>query len=97
VTHSRFTKNWVFLLATAMDLTNGKLLTYLREIEEKAENVLSDKQVPNIRALSAASAAKFNITPVRWQHPSHVAIVPTESKGKTEGNNWDTACGNLQT
>jgi hypothetical protein len=35
-----------------------------------------------IRALSAASAAKFNIAPVRWQHPSHVAIVPTESKGK---------------
>jgi hypothetical protein len=50
-----------------------------------------------IRFLSAASAAKFNITPVRWQHPSHVAIVPTESKGKTEGNDWDTACGNLQT
>jgi hypothetical protein len=43
-----------------------------------------------IRALSAASAAKFNIAPVRWQHPSHVAIVPTESKGKTEGNDWDT-------
>jgi hypothetical protein len=35
-----------------------------------------------IRALSVASAAKFNIAPVRWQHPSHVAIVPTESKGK---------------
>jgi hypothetical protein len=34
-----------------------------------------------IRALSAASAAKFNIAPVRWQHPSHVAIVPTENKG----------------
>jgi hypothetical protein len=50
-----------------------------------------------IRALSAASAAKFNITPVRWQHPSHVAIVPTESKGKTEGNDWDTACGNFKT
>jgi hypothetical protein len=37
----------------------------------------------SIRALSAASAAKFNIAPVRWQHPLHVAIVPTESKGKT--------------
>jgi hypothetical protein len=49
-----------------------------------------------IRALSAASAAKFNIAPVRWQHPSHVAIVPTESKGKTEGNDWDTACGNFK-
>jgi hypothetical protein len=48
-----------------------------------------------IRALSAASADKFNIAPVRWQHPSHVAIVPTESKGKTEGNDWDTACGNF--
>jgi serine/threonine protein kinase len=47
--------------------------------------------------LSAASAAKFNIAPVRWQHPSHVAIVPTESKGKTEGNNWDTACGYFKT
>jgi hypothetical protein len=39
-----------------------------------------------IRALSAASAAKFNIAPVRWQHPSHVAIVPPESKEKREGN-----------
>jgi hypothetical protein len=50
-----------------------------------------------IRALSAASAAKFNIAPVRWQHPSHVAIVPPDSKGKTEGNDWDTACGNFKT
>jgi hypothetical protein len=51
----------------------------------------------HIRALSAASAAKFNIAPVRWQHPLHVAIVPTESKEKPEGNDWDTACGNLKT
>jgi hypothetical protein len=53
--------------------------------------------ITHIRALSAASAAKFNIAPVRWQHPLHVAIVPTESKGKTEGNDWDTACGNFKT
>jgi hypothetical protein len=50
----------------------------------------------SIRALSAASAAKFNIASVRWQHPSHVAIVPPESKRKTEGNDWDTACGNFK-
>jgi hypothetical protein len=50
-----------------------------------------------IRALSAATAAKFNIAPVSWQHPSLVAIVPPESKGKTEGNDWDTACGNFKT
>jgi hypothetical protein len=25
-----------------------------------------------------------------------VAIVPPESKGKTEGNEWDTACGNFK-
>jgi hypothetical protein len=50
-----------------------------------------------IRALSAASAAKFNIAPVRWQHPSHVAIVPPESKGRREGNDWDTACRNFKT
>jgi hypothetical protein len=25
-----------------------------------------------------------------------VAIVPPESKGKTEGNDWDTACGNFK-
>jgi hypothetical protein len=37
------------------------------------------------------------IAPVRWQHPSHVAIVNPESKGKTEGNDWDTACGNFKT
>jgi hypothetical protein len=59
---------------------------------------LAANRTPNrIRALSAASAAKFNIAPVRWQHPSHVAIVPPESKGKTEGNDWDTACGNFKT
>jgi hypothetical protein len=51
----------------------------------------------HIRALSAASAAKFNIAPVRWQHPSHVAIVPPESKEKREGNDWDTACRNFKT
>jgi hypothetical protein len=50
-----------------------------------------------IRALSAASAAKFIIAPVRWQHPSHVAIVRPESKGKREGNDWDTACRNFKT
>jgi hypothetical protein len=26
-----------------------------------------------------------------------VAIVPPESKGKTEGNDWDWACGNFKT
>jgi hypothetical protein len=46
---------------------------------------------------TAALAAKFNIASVRWQHPLHVAIVPPESKGKTEENNWDTACGNFKT
>jgi hypothetical protein len=50
-----------------------------------------------IRALLAASAAKFIIAPVRWQHPLLVAIVPPESKGKTEGNDWYTACGNFKT
>jgi hypothetical protein len=49
------------------------------------------------RVIRALSAAMFNIAPVRWQHPSHVAIVPPESKGKTEGNDWDTACGNFKT
>jgi hypothetical protein len=39
----------------------------------------------------------FNIAPVRWQHPLLVAIVPPESKGKTEGNDLDTACGNFKT
>jgi hypothetical protein len=57
----------------------------------------NDSKDVAMQALSAASAAKFNITPIRWQHPSHVAIVPTESKGKTEGNDWDIACGNLKT
>jgi hypothetical protein len=39
----------------------------------------------------------FNIALVRWQHSLLVAIVPPESKGKTEGNDWDTACGNFKT
>jgi hypothetical protein len=56
---------------------------------------ISSPRYAYIRALSAASAAKFNIAPVRWQHPSLLAIVPPESKRKTEGNDWDTACGKL--
>jgi hypothetical protein len=69
-----------------------------RENSEKFNKKITQplKKVP-IRALSAASAAKFNIAPVRWQHPLHVAIVPPESKGKTEENDWDTACGNFKT
>jgi hypothetical protein len=35
-----------------------------------------------IRALSAHSAAEFNILPGRWQHVWLVAIVPTERWGK---------------
>jgi hypothetical protein len=39
-----------------------------------------------IRALSAHSAAKFNILPDRRQHVWLVAIVPTEGLGKMDRN-----------
>jgi hypothetical protein len=39
---------------------------------------VANYQIPAIRALSAALAAKFNISPGRWQHVLPVAIVPPE-------------------
>jgi hypothetical protein len=69
----------------------------LDEVDRLFNNVSRLTEERRYRALSAASAAKFNIAPIRWQHPLHVAIVPPESKGKTEENDWDTACGNFKT
>jgi hypothetical protein len=39
-----------------------------------------------IRALSAHSAAEFNISPGRWQHVWLVAIVPPKRWGKIDRN-----------
>jgi hypothetical protein len=44
-----------------------------------------------IRALSAHSAAEFNILPSRWQHVWLVAIVPPERWGKMDRNDCYTA------
>jgi hypothetical protein len=49
-----------------------------------------------IRALSAHSAAEFNISPGRWQHVWLVAIVPTERLGKMHRNDCHTAGGTLR-
>jgi hypothetical protein len=48
-------------------------------------------------ALSAHLAAKFNISPGRWQHVWLVAIVPPERWGKTDRNDCHTARGNSKT
>jgi hypothetical protein len=77
--------------------TAWQSVTMLEDVHARSVNLTVNLGKCNNRALSAASAAKFNMAAVRWQYPSHVAIVPTESKGKTEGNDWDTACGNFKT
>jgi hypothetical protein len=51
----------------------------------------------HIRALSALSAAEFNISPGRWQHVWLVAIVPPERWGKMDRNDCHTAWGNFKT
>jgi hypothetical protein len=51
----------------------------------------------SIRALSAHSAAEFNISPGRWQHVWLVAIVPPERWEKMDRNDCHTAWGNLKT
>jgi hypothetical protein len=77
---------------------NGPIQHYLR-LKASCQMQVQFRSLAqvSIRALSAASAAKFNIAPVRWQHLSHVAIVPPESKEKREENDWDTACRNFKT
>jgi hypothetical protein len=52
---------------------------------------------PPIRALSAQSAAEFNISPGRWQHLWLMAIVPPKRWGKMDRNDCHTAWGNFKT
>jgi hypothetical protein len=62
-------------------------------------NKVSFRFVPfcQYRALSAASAAKFNISPGRWQHFWPVANVRiVRDKGKRKEIDWDTACRNFK-
>jgi hypothetical protein len=49
------------------------------------------------RALSAHSAAEFNISPGRWQHLWLVAIVSPKRWGKMGRNDCHTAWGNFKT
>jgi hypothetical protein len=49
-----------------------------------------------IRALSAHSAAEFNILPGRWQHIWLVAIVPPKRWGEMDRNDCHTAWGNFK-
>jgi hypothetical protein len=51
----------------------------------------------DIRALSAHSAAEFNISPGRWQHVWLVAIVPPKRWGKMDRNDCHTAWENFKT
>jgi hypothetical protein len=50
-----------------------------------------------IRALSAHSAAEFNISPGRWQHIWLVDIVSPKRWGKMNLNDCHTAWGNFKT
>jgi hypothetical protein len=50
-----------------------------------------------IRALSAHSAAKFNISPGRWQQVWLVAIVPPKRWGEMVRNDCHTAWRNFKT
>jgi hypothetical protein len=50
-----------------------------------------------IRALSAHSAAEFNILPDRWQHVWLLAIVPPQRWGEMDRNECHTAWGNFKT
>jgi hypothetical protein len=86
----------VKIIFMPVELACGLARHKYKHLGQKSRPSVS-RWVGPIRALSAASAAKFNIEPVRWQHPSHVAIVPPENKGKSEGNDWDTACRNFKT
>jgi hypothetical protein len=65
-------------------------------------NGLLYKGIPQIRNLRfelcrLPQRPSLTLHPLGGSTPLHVAIVPTESKGKTEGNDWDTACGNFKT
>jgi hypothetical protein len=57
-----------------------KRVQALLELDKRKMYELKKKNmcVSSIRALSAHSAAEFNISPGRWQHVWLVAIVPTE-------------------
>jgi hypothetical protein len=57
----------------------------------------TDKYFIRIRALSAHSAAEFNILPGGWQHLWLVAIFPPKRWGKMDRNDCHTAWGNLKT
>jgi hypothetical protein len=50
-----------------------------------------------IRALSAHSAAEFNILPGSWQLVWLVAIVPPKRWGEMDRNDCHTAWGNFKT
>jgi hypothetical protein len=50
-----------------------------------------------IRALSAHSAAEYNISPGRWQHVWLVAIAPPERWGEMDRNDCHTAWENFKT
>jgi hypothetical protein len=50
-----------------------------------------------IRALSAHSAAEFNILHGRWQHVWLVAIVPVKRWGEMDRNDYYAAWGNFKT
>jgi hypothetical protein len=59
-------------------------------------SIFSRGQTPCIRALSAHSAAEFNISPGRWQHIWLVAIVPPKRWEKMDRNDCHTEWGNFK-
>jgi hypothetical protein len=71
------------------------------EEEEEEEGGMAytatERKTQPIRALSAHSAAEFNILLGRWQHVWLVAIVPPKIWGKMDRNDCHTAWGNFKT
>jgi hypothetical protein len=57
-------------------------LATLGNPDVRAREKESGEEPSQIRALSAHSAAEFNILPGRWQHLWLVAIVPPKRGGK---------------
>jgi hypothetical protein len=69
-----------------------KVVVYGYKLPKKSSCLFNE-----IRALSAHSAAEFNISPGRWQHLWLVAIVPPKRWGKIDRNDCHTAWGNFKT
>jgi hypothetical protein len=82
-----------FSFSFLCDLEGNRLLSTLSAHSARVWRRLGKPECTSIRALSAHSAAEFNILPGRWQHVClvHVAIAPSERWGEMDRNDCHTA------